>query len=645
MTYKTPDVYVKEISVFPPSVAEVATAIPAFIGYTQEIVHKGTNNKHKAVEIKSLVDFEEIFGGGPKLDVTTIKVDGLNNVTEMDINTNYYLYDSLKLYFTNGGGKCYIISCGQYNLDGSVSDADFTACLSALAKEDEPTIILFPDAISLASDKFYQLQKDALAQSGKLMDRVVVMDMLTEDGKAKVDEFREKVGMQNLKYGAAYTPYLKASFTKTVKLKDFYNKLSKSGSPLKLSELTTDTEVLENIALIEQLYKESAKIESLLSDTVKSDFEANLIAAKTSPTAGKVKTLIKDLYEPLGALQELALVDSTTVEASYTLTTKNNLKTYTKDLINKIKADVELFNQYNIEGGSEIASPDSSFFADPSFTFDDTIWGASVGAPDMTGVNNIDESSDPKRLEKLRDLAAGLAQTIINAYQQVEAAAKELESSLESFIFETVTTVKNIATKIANSVTVMPPSGAIAGIYADTDAKRGVWKAPANVSLSGVIGVTEKIDSEDQEDLNVDPVAGKSVNAIREFSGKGVLVWGARTLAGNDNEWRYVPVRRFFNMVEESIKKSTYWAVFEPNDANLWVKLKSMIENYLIQKWREGALAGAKPEQAFYVNVGLGKTMTAQDILEGRLVIDIGMAAVRPAEFIVLRFMHKMQES
>ena len=149
----------------------------------------------------------------------------------------------------------------------------------------------------------------------------------------------------------------------------------------------------------------------------------------------------------------------------------------------------------------------------------------------------------------------------------------------------------------------------------------------------------------EQEDLNVDVIAGKSINAIRAFTGKGILIWGARTLAGNDNEWRYVPVRRFFNMVEESVKKSTYWAVFEPNDANTWIKVKSMIENYLTLKWKDGALAGSKPDEAFYVKVGLGVTMTAQDILEGRMNVEIGMAVVRPAEFIILKFSHKMQES
>jgi len=172
-----------------------------------------------------------------------------------------------------------------------------------------------------------------------------------------------------------------------------------------------------------------------------------------------------------------------------------------------------------------------------------------------------------------------------------------------------------------------------------------VWKAPANVSLALVSSTTATITNYDQESMNVDVVAGKSVNAIRPFTGKGVMVWGARTLDGNSNEWRYINVRRFFNMVEESVQKSTYWAVFEPNDKNTWVKVRAMIENYLILKWKDGALAGAKPDDAFFVRVGLGETMSPDDVLNGMMIIEIGMAAVRPAEFIVLKFSHKMQTS
>lgn len=191
----------------------------------------------------------------------------------------------------------------------------------------------------------------------------------------------------------------------------------------------------------------------------------------------------------------------------------------------------------------------------------------------------------------------------------------------------------------------MYPSSAIAGIYAQVDMSRGVWKAPANVSLSSVIGLTTTISQAEQDQMNVDPNTGKSVNAIRMFPGVGILVWGARTLAGNDNEWRYVSVRRFAIMVEESCKKSTERFVFEPNDANTWTKVRSMIENYLGFLWREGALAGAKPNDAFFVRCGLGETMTAQDITEGRLNVEIGMAVVRPAEFIISRFSLKMQTS
>ncbi len=204
---------------------------------------------------------------------------------------------------------------------------------------------------------------------------------------------------------------------------------------------------------------------------------------------------------------------------------------------------------------------------------------------------------------------------------------------------------RNILAKVNSIYVTLPPSGTMAGIYARVDNDRGVWKAPANVSINNVIGPAVKITNDVQDGLNVDPTSGKSINAIRSFVGKGTLVWGARTLAGNDNEWRYVPVRRLFIFVEESVKKATEFVVFEPNDAKTWLRVKTMIENFLTSLWRDGALAGAAPSDAFFVNVGLGVTMTAQDILEGRMNVEIGMAAVRPAEFIILKFSHKLQES
>ncbi|NOU50543.1 phage tail sheath family protein [Pseudoalteromonas sp. JBTF-M23] len=194
---------------------------------------------------------------------------------------------------------------------------------------------------------------------------------------------------------------------------------------------------------------------------------------------------------------------------------------------------------------------------------------------------------------------------------------------------------------LAKNYLVLPPSAAMAGIYAQVDKSRGVWKAPANVSVSQVFEPTRVIDDVIQESMNVDTVGGKSINAIRAFTGQGTLVWGARTLAGNDNEWRYIPVRRLFNMVEESVQQASQFAVFEPNNAFTWLKLKTMISSYLESLWKQGALFGNSAEQAFFVNVGLGQTMTENDINNGYLNIEIGLAAVRPAEFIVLTFSHK----
>ena len=190
---------------------------------------------------------------------------------------------------------------------------------------------------------------------------------------------------------------------------------------------------------------------------------------------------------------------------------------------------------------------------------------------------------------------------------------------------------------------ILPPSGAIAGIICATDRTKGVWQAPANVSLAGVKSLSEDLTDDDQATMNIDSY-GKSINAIRKFTGKGLLVWGARTLDGNSNEWKYIPVRRLFNYIEESVQKSTSWAVFQPNDANTWVKIQCQIENFLTSLWRDGALAGSTPDKAFYVKVGLNETMTSDDILNGNLIVEIGLAAVRPAEFIVLKFSHKVQE-
>lgn len=189
----------------------------------------------------------------------------------------------------------------------------------------------------------------------------------------------------------------------------------------------------------------------------------------------------------------------------------------------------------------------------------------------------------------------------------------------------------------------VPPSGAVAGVIASTDRSRGVWKAPAGVSLSGVSGLTTRIDHGMQGGLNVDPSTGYSVNAIREFVGRGILVWGSRTLAGNDNEWRYVPVQRMVSWIEASIERSLEWVVFEPNDEPLWSQVRSLIDQFLMGLWRDGALAGAMARDAWFVQVGLGRTMTALDVQNGILRVLIGVAPVKPAEFVLVKLSFRLR--
>ena len=219
-------------------------------------------------------------------------------------------------------------------------------------------------------------------------------------------------------------------------------------------------------------------------------------------------------------------------------------------------------------------------------------------------------------------------------------AAKDLHNTLLANwpVYQT------IVKKAKDYLNLLPPSAAMAGIYTMVDNTRGVWKAPANVSVNYVNSPTETINDAMQAGLNV-PMNGKAVNVIRTFAGEGIKVWGARTLDGNSQDWRYVNVRRTMLFLEESVKNAARAYVFEPNDANTWINMKCMIENFLRSVWKRGGLAGASPEDAFEVHVGLGDTMTADDILEGILRITVLVAISHPAEFIEITFQQQMQKS
>lgn len=553
-TYKTPGVYVEEISTLPPSVAEVSTAIPAFLGYTQM-------GAGKVARISTLLDFETLFGKAQAASFTiSARSDATTQATTLtgiertvaEGAAQFLLYYSMQLYFQNGGGTCYIISVGGY--DAMPDKQHFFDGLAELEKEDEPTIIVMPDAVNLLSDDYYAVCQQALAQCNKLGDRFAVLDVLDGD----VSGFRNKIGTANLLYGAAYHPYLATT------LNYQYSE----------SSVTVNMERAAAAAATWTLTQGDAGILASYSGNEGDDPRVRVVSGDA---ADDISFAISD-------------TNVLTISGVAAKTGNDVVQAWTT------------WSAANEAGGFNITAANDGSGEVPNSSNANLPMNASGGTQADTSTLAANKTSNT------------------SLYHQ----AKSL---------------------LAQQRVTLPPSGAMAGVYARVDRERGVWKAPANVSLMSVIGPVEKITHEAQENLNVDPTAGKSINAIRAFAGKGTLVWGARTLAGNDNEWRYVSVRRLFNVIEESAQKSTAFAVFEPNDATTWLKVKAMIESYLYGLWEQGALAGPTPEAAYFVNVGLGKTMTTQDVLEGRMNVEIGIAAVRPAEFIILKFSHKLQEA
>ncbi len=597
-TYRTPGVYVEEIATLPASVAQVPTAIPAFIGYTE----KRPPATDSPAPIRSLVEFREQFGGPPPFVLAVdAKLElGADNrlVAPVVSSPQYHLYASVRLFFGNGGGTCYVISIGDYsttpNKSHFISDG-----LSRLAKEQAPTLIVLPDAVALDQAGLIEVQQTALQQCAKVGNRFAIFDLQHQDKlNNAVKAFRNGIGVTNTKFGAAYAPWLVASPDLTIRFRDIKGHVTKLGSSVDFKKFLTPEKENEKVTNLENAISDVDRIEdSLEFSNARDEYARKRETFLNAPGKRNMGALVKHIRD----------LKQQTIDAWAEAEAESELKGEAKEA-NKVVLE----------------------------TLDKLL-------PDI--LEKAEEAGGTEDTSKIEPEVTRTFKLVLQGAEQVRLAARQHELLFDDALRQALPVYESLLDDLSAANSAIPPSGAIAGVYASVDANRGVWKAPANVNVTGAVALTHVIDDVEQEDYNIDTNSGLSINAIRAFPGKGILVWGARTLAGNDNEWRFVPVRRLFIMVEESIKRSTSFVVFEPNDANTWIKVKAMIENFLTGLWRQGALAGATPEQAFFVNVGLGTSMTPQDILEGRLIIEIGMAAVRPAEFIILRFSHKLQEA
>lgn len=492
----TPGVYIEEKSAFPSSVVAVATAVPAFVGYTEKASRGNKSIINVPTRITSLGEYHQYFGGAPKVTFEVAEDEKEQFSLTVNSDTKYNLYNNLRLFFANGGSTCYIVSVGDYTggvKAGELNDEENEGGIKTLLKEPEPTMLVIPDAVLLEKADCYSLQQAMLQHCGlDMRSRVAILDVYDGDKPRTmadddvINQFREGVGNNFLQWGAAYYPWLNT----TIVSADDVNFTNVGNAADGLAGLLTK------------------EVDAMLKNEEIKEKRAELIKAEIA-------------------------------------------------LLSNADADAVTLHQT------------------------------------LTAVSPL---------------------------------------------------YKAIMGDIRNSLNVLPPSVGMAGVISMVDNSVGVFQSPANVSVGSVIKPSVNITNTIQEDLNL-PLNGKAVNAIRSFPGKGVLVWGARTLDGNSMDWRYLSVRRTVIMIEQSLKAATEAYVFKPNVVNTWVTVKGMMTNFLTDQWKKGALAGSTPEDAFSVDVGLGVTMTPTDILDGIMHISVKLAVVRPAEFIVITIQQQMQKS
>lgn len=515
--YSTPGVYIEEESAFPNSVVGLATAVPAFIGYTEKAAHDNKDLTHVPTRISSFSEYQLYFGKGPKTLFDIAPDPDPSKVFSLSTGPRFLLYHSIKMFFANGGSDCYIVSVGNYSNGFKLEDFDSETTengekkrwgLQTLLKEAEPTIVVIPEAICLGEEACQTLQQSVLRHCGEATrSRIAILDIYdgfkkrTSDGTDVIDRFRKGIGMNNLQWGAAYYPWLHTNITSADEVN--FTNINPASNDKLIAILLAEVDEAEN----------AKKLDAARAGSIR---ESILRIEQYNPTA----------------------------------TTKEDLA-----------------------------------------------------------------SINPKDIQTQH-------QTLLAV----------------SLIY------KSIMSSLLGHINLLPPSAAMAGVYTMVDNNRGVFKAPANVSIGSVVRPAVNLTNDEQEDLNV-PLNGKAVNAIRTFPGQGVLVWGARTLDGNSLDWRYINVRRTVIFIEQSIKYAMTPYVFEPNTAATWTTVKAMIANFLTNIWKQGGLAGAKPDDAFSVDIGLGITMTPIDILDGYMRVTVKVALTHPAEFIVLTFDQQMQQS
>ncbi len=625
--YKTPGVYIKEKNAFGNSIVEAETAIPAFIGFTEKALNGDDDLTNVPWKISSMNEFIQYFGGAPKLNLK-VEVKKIHHLTQQQIEDKKKLPDE-----TADGLFIYIDHSHEYK-------EQFNLLKSNGETETDPSVpynYAFCISGKHPYSLYYQMQMFFANGGGTCY----VVSVGTYEEKEKTDNSHTNPEQEDTAQSDKLT-------TKMV------NKA--------LEALEKEREVTMIVVPEAVFGEQCSNIQQLMMQHCGE--MANRFAILDVPQGDKSLQLDKRMenfqntvtnYFSYGAayfpwLNTTVLsdkdLDGNTLEwdesvwtnmehlekmdASMTAILKSlSFKTEVLELNENDNKEVSFLNDKNLShtftfgeysGDIQSISKDKLLF--------------NVEGKVTCKVIDVQQTKDEDKK------VTAVTLTIV-WYSKENLPDK---NNFHLILYNGSPLYKQAIKGVLKQLNLLPPSAAMAGIYTMVDHTRGVWKAPANVSLNYVDSPAEDLDDDEQANLNA-PMTGKAINVIRMFRGEGVKVWGARTLDGNSLDWRYINVRRTLLFLEESVKNAARAYVFEPNDAGTWINMKSMIENFLRSVWKRGGLAGATPEDAYEVHVGLGDTMTADDILEGIMRITVLVAVTHPAEFIEITFQQQMQKS
>lgn len=623
---KTPGVYIVEKNAFPSSVVEVATAVPAFIGYTEKAKNGTKSLLNVPWKISSLTEYEQYFGGAPepeyKLDMSGSTI--LSSVNGKHIQTSL---DFVKGEINKAQGLLAKAETASKDVkdETDVEKAEREKTASATLEKAKPLVALLPDIINDFVTILKTVEFDE-AKRTTISDSVKPIEDITSKGATELNTAVAAINtsldiITNTEINNIKPKEYGISVARTDKYNLYYNLrffFANGGGPCYIVSVGDyqSGDISKDLLVngISFLLKEQEPTIVLVPEAVKLKeqecYDVQVVVLQHCGKEMRNRVALFDIYNGY-----------------------KDRKDESGDVITKFREAI----------GTEFLDFGAAYYP----------WlNTSIISDNEINFKNIQQSKDDLILllkahslhlkPYIDDIEKVLS--TINKTNDAALLAPNNVQTLHKVLSKQSPIYAAIIKEIVQDLNLLPPASAMAGIYTLVDSTKEVWNAPANIGISNVVSPTVNISHVNQEDLNV-PLNGKAVNAIRYFVGDGVKVWGARTLDGNSLDWRYINVRRTMIMLEESIKNATKAFVFEPNTANTWVSVRSMISNFLNGIWKRGGLAGSSPEDAFSVHIGLGDTMTPEDILEGIMRITVLVAIVRPAEFIEITFQQQMQKS